>query len=80
MRKLILTLSVVVLLGIVATVPAFAGGAPDDAIKGEPNCFGKMASGQAQDHQGWQNVAEDHGKDSTIEGIDSGKAFCEPAP
>ena len=76
MKKLLVTVSVVGLLALFSAVPAFAGGAPDDAVQGEPDCFGKMASGQAQDHGGWQNVAEDHGKDSTIEGIDSGKGFC----
>ena len=76
MRKLFVTVSVVGLWGLFSVVPAFAGGVPDDAIQGEPNCFGKMASGQAQNHGGWQNVAENHGKDSTIEGINSGKGFC----
>ena len=76
MKKLLVTVSVVGRLAVFSAVPAFAGGVLDDAMKGEPNCFGKMASGQAQDHGGWQNVAEDHGRDSTIEGINSGKRYC----
>ena len=76
MKKLLVTVSLVELLALFSAVPAFAGSVPDDAIEGETNCFGKMASGQAQDHGGWQNVAGDHGNDSTIEGIDSGKNFC----
>lgn len=76
MRKLFVTLSIVGLLALFSAVPALAGGVPADAVQGEPDCFGKMASGQAQDHGGWQNVAEDHGKDSTIEGINSGMRFC----
>ena len=76
MRKLMLSLGVVVVLGLFTAIPAFAGGVPDDAIKGETDCFGKMASGQAQDHGGYQNVAKDHSKDSTIEAINAGKGFC----
>ena len=76
MRKLILTLSMVILLGLTTAIPAFAGGAPADSVPGEPNCFGKMASGQAKDHGGYKNVAEGHGKDTVKEAIDSGKAYC----
>ena len=76
MRKLILTMSIVVLWVFAAAVPAFAGGIPDDADKEEANCFGKMASGQVQDHGGYQNAADFHSGGSVKEATDGGKAFC----
>ncbi len=76
MRKLILTLSMVIVLVLATVVPAFASPPPEDSIPGEPNCLGKMVSDQTQQHGGYKNVAEGHGKDSVKEAIDSGKAFC----
>ena len=46
MRKLILTLGMVVILGLITVVPAFGSAPPEDAVKFEPDCFGKMASDQ----------------------------------
>lgn len=77
MRKLILTLSMVVVLVLVTAVPAFASPPPEDSIPGEPDCLGKMVSDQTHQHGGWKNVAEDHEKDSVKEGMEGSKAFCE---
>ena len=67
MRKLILTLGMVIILGLTTVVPAFASAPPADSVPGQPDCFGKMASDQAQQHQGYKNVAADHGKNSVKE-------------
>ena len=75
MRKLILTLSMVMLLVLTTVVPAFASPPPEDSVPGEPNCLGKMVSGQTQAHGGYQNVAEDHGAGSVINAINGGKGF-----
>ena len=77
MRKLILTLSMVIVLVLATVVPAFASPPPEDAVKGEPNCLGKMVSDQTHQHRGWKNVAEDHGKDSVKEAMNGSKGFCE---
>ena len=76
MRKLILTMSVVVILVFAAAVPALASPPPEDSVPGEPNCFGKMASGQVTEHGGYQNAADFHSGGSVKNATDGGKAFC----
>ena len=76
MRKLILTLSMVIVLVLATVGPAFAGVPDDYELEGE-NCLGKMVSGQAKDHGGFKHATEDHGAPTLKGGMNGSKGVCE---